>query len=51
MESSIVEYFNDLPDEALIELIETSWEALEVLCMLMSVDIHLEKIPNLKMVN
>ena len=43
MESGVIEYINDLPDNILIELAEVDWEALEVLCMLMSVEMQLEK--------
>ena len=51
MESGVIEYINDLPDNILIELAEVDWEALEVLCMLMSVEMQLEKKSNIKMTN
>jgi hypothetical protein len=51
MESGVIEYINDLPDNILIELAEVDWESLEVLCMLMSVELQLEKKSNVKMTN
>jgi hypothetical protein len=51
MESGVIEYINDLPDNILTELAEVDWEALEVLCMLMSVEMQLEKKSNIKMTN
>jgi hypothetical protein len=40
MESNVLVYFNEIPDKYLVMMAEHSWEKLEELCLLLTLDIE-----------
>lgn len=43
MENNALTYFDEMPDECLVLLAKTNWKILEELCMLLTLDIELDK--------
>jgi hypothetical protein len=41
MDSSVLSYFNEIPDKYLTLMAEYNWEKLEELCMLLTLDIEI----------
>ena len=41
MDSSVLTYFNEIPDKYLVLIAEYNWEKLEELCMLLTLDIEI----------
>jgi hypothetical protein len=44
---SIKNYFDDIPDKDLVMLAEHDWESLEDFCMLLTLDLELDRQDNL----
>ena len=48
MDSSILAYFDEIPDKYLVLMAEYNWEKLEELCLLLTLDIEIANQGRLK---
>jgi len=48
MESKVLSYFYEIPDELLVLMVEHNWGKMEELCMFLSLDIEMARQERLK---